>query len=74
MMSWLAILAAVIKAVSALTSYLKDKQAIDAGTAQAVAAQLKGAIDEIQKATSARDAVRAIPVEQLRDEDPDSRD
>lgn len=76
-MSWLAVIGGLISIVSTVVAYLKDRQAISAATAEAVAAQLKGAMDEIQFAQEVRDAIRAdiaANPDKLRAPDPNSRD
>ena len=73
-MTWLTLIAGIVSAIVAALNYLQQKQAIDTATAGAIAAHLQGALDEIGRAQKARDAVRAVPVERLRDPDPNSRD
>jgi hypothetical protein len=56
--TWLAILKAVLVAAGALLGWMKQRQLLDAGRAEAIAAQLKAALDEIACANEARDRVR----------------
>lgn len=58
-MGWVQIVAGLISGLAAFTSWLKDRQLIEAGKAQAIAAHLQGALDEIREANAVRDAVRA---------------
>lgn len=76
-MTWVQIVAGLIASLAAFVSWLKDKQAIDAGIAEATANHLKGALDEIRKANAVRDAVRAdiaANPERVREPDKYSRD
>jgi hypothetical protein len=57
-MTWLGLLKALLIAVGALASALGNRRLIAAGAADAIAAQLKGALDEIARADGARDSVR----------------
>jgi len=76
-MGWVGVLKLLLSLADQLASFMHDKQLMDAGAAKAVSASLKGALDEIQKATEARDRVRrgadAHP-ERLRDDDGFRRD
>jgi hypothetical protein len=57
-MNWLAILRALLGLASSLTTYLQNKQLIEAGEAQAIVEGLKNAQDAITRARKARrDAV-----------------
>jgi hypothetical protein len=56
--TWLALLNAVLAVADAFLSWLKNRQLIDAGRAEIIALNLKGALDEIAKANIARDAAR----------------
>jgi hypothetical protein len=70
--TWLGILRAAMMAASAFAGWLRDRQLIEAGKAEAVATHLKCALDEIAKANEARDSVRrAVEREPLglRDDD-----
>lgn len=58
-MNWLAILRALLGLASSLTSYLQEKQLIEAGEAKAIAEGLKNAQAATEKARKARrDALR----------------
>jgi hypothetical protein len=75
--TWVQIVASLIGAIATLVAWLKDRQAIEAGVAQAVSAQLQGALDEIRRAIAARDAVRnrvAADPGSVREPDKYSRD
>lgn len=76
-MNWLAILRALLGLANSLTSYLQEKQLIEAGEAQAIAEGLKNAQDAISKARKARrnalndfDRRNGVPD----DDDPNLRD
>ena len=58
-MTWLAILKAVLVASGALLGWLKQRELLDAGEAQAISAHLTAALGEIEKANAARNTVRA---------------
>lgn len=58
-MSWVAIIAAIFKVISAATDYLQQKQAIDQASAEIFSRYAKGALDEIAAAKQAREGVRA---------------
>lgn len=76
-MTWVQIVAGLIGAIATLVAWLKDRQAIEAGVAQAISAQLQGAIDEIKRANVARDRVRsdiAADPDSVRKPDKYSRD
>lgn len=76
-MTWIQIVAGLIGAIATLVAWLKDRQAMEAGAAEAVSAQLRGALDEIRKANAVRDAVRAdlaADPSKLRQPDKNSRD
>lgn len=71
-MTWLGLLKALLIAAGALASALGNRRLISAGAAEAIAAQLKGALDEIARADSARDSVRRAlerDPSRLRDDD-----
>lgn len=53
-MNWLAILRALLGLASSITSYLQERQLIEAGEARAIAEGLKNAQDAITKANQAR--------------------
>jgi hypothetical protein len=75
--TWVQIVAGLIGAIATLVAWLKDRQAIEAGVAQAVSAQLQGALDEIKRANAARDRVRAdiaADADSVRRPDKHSRD
>lgn len=71
-MAWLALLKLLLSIADQLTSYLHDKQLMDAGEAKAVAASLKGALDATARAVAARNAVSDDP--NSVSNDPDNRD
>ena len=76
-MSWVAIIAAIFKAVAAAVDYLQKKQAMDAAAAEIFSRYAKGALDEIQAANAARAAVKSDAVlhpERVRDTDGFRRD
>ena len=54
-MTWLSILAGVLRLAGTLAGWLKDRQLIDAGEAQAIAAHLEGALHNVELAKAARD-------------------
>ena len=71
-MTWLGLIQALLTAVSALAAALGNRRLIDAGAAQAVAAHLAAALDEIGRADAVRDSVRRDlerEPERLRDDD-----
>lgn len=55
-MQWLSLIVALLQAISALTSYLKEKKLIEAATADLLKKQLDGASEIIAKAKAARKA------------------
>lgn len=58
-MSWIGLVQVLLGIVSTVASYLKDRQLIDAGVAEAVGTHLQGALDEIDKANKAGQAVES---------------
>jgi hypothetical protein len=71
-MNWLSAIAALIGLIGSFTSFLRDRNLIETGEAQAINAALKGALDNVAKAQSARAAVRNDPGSVSGD--PDNRD
>ena len=69
-MGVLPILKAVLSLASALMGYVRDKQLLDAGKAQANEAALRGMLDAISRAKRARQSVDPDGVP----DDPDNRD
>ena len=69
-MGVLAILRAVLSLASALMGYVRDRQLLDAGKAQANEAALRGMLDAISRAKRARQSVDPDGVP----DDPDNRD
>ena len=57
-MTWLGIFKALVIAAGSFASWMRDRQLIEAGRAEAIAGNLKAVLDEIAKADAARDAVR----------------
>ncbi|HXJ01291.1 MAG TPA: hypothetical protein VNH44_08700 [Micropepsaceae bacterium] len=57
-MTWLGILKALVLAVGSFAAWLRDRQLIEAGRAEAIGANLKSVLDEIGAAEKARDGVR----------------
>lgn len=53
-MAWIEVLAKLIAIISAVTSFLKDRQLIEAGKAEAIATHLQGALDEIRSANQVK--------------------
>ena len=71
-MNWLALLKALIVAVSAFTGWLDRRALLAAGRAEAVSEYLKRAIDDIEAAKRARETMAGDLVrnpERLRDDD-----
>lgn len=71
-MTWISLLKALLTAAGALAAWMQQRSLIQAGRAEAIAANLKGALDEIAKANVARDAARRDVVHNpsgLRDDD-----
>ena len=71
-MTWLGILKALVFAVGTFASWLRNRQLIEAGRAEAIASNLKSVLDEIAAADAARDAVRVAlerNPQRLRDDD-----
>ena len=58
-MDWVAIIAAVFKAISAAVDYLNKKQMMDAAEAEIFSRYAKGALDEIRQAAKTRSDVDA---------------
>ena len=56
-MTWLSILAGVLKLAGAIADWLKARQLIDAGEALAIAAHLEGALHNVELAKAARDKI-----------------
>lgn len=71
-MSWFSILKLVLEITGSLTSWLQNKKLLDAGQAQVLAELLKKNLENVEKATAARDAVNTSP-DSVRD-DPFNRD
>jgi len=76
-MNWLALLKGLLALSNSLTEYLRNKQLIDAGEAQAISEGLQNAQDAVQKAREDRrpgvrefDKRDGVPD----DEDPNLRD
>ncbi len=57
-MTWAGLLQALLTAVGAFTSWLHDRQLIEAGAAQEALRGIRSAQDAIGRARAARDAVR----------------
>lgn len=71
-MGWLSLIAALVKLANLALGYASNNQLMDAGAAKAIATNLQGTLDAIDKANAARrsvdhsaDGVRS---------DPDNRD
>lgn len=74
-MSWLALLKAVLGFARALTTYMNNKQLMDAGEAKAIARQLDSSLNALQRAKDARKrAVAEYDTNGVRDDDPNLRD
>ena len=58
-MSWLTLVASALALINALIEFLRDRQSIDAATAEALLNSNREALDAIDKATHAREQVRA---------------
>ena len=71
-MAWLGLLKLLLSLASSLAGYLRERQLLDAGAAEAVAAGTTEALRRIEVANMARAAVRDTP-EDIAD-DPDNRD
>jgi hypothetical protein len=56
--AWLGILKALVLALGGFASWMRDRQLIEAGRAEAIGVNLKAVLDEIAKADAARDSVR----------------
>ena len=70
-MTWLAILGAIFQFALAFVNFLRDRQTLEAGAAEAIAKNLSEANALIEKARAARDAADAG---KLPDDDPYLRD
>ena len=55
-MAWLSLIVALLKAASSITEYLKQKQIIDAATAEALKKNMETSRELISKAQTARKA------------------
>ena len=53
-MTWLSILAGFLKLAGALAEWLKSRQLLEAGEAQAIATHLEGALKNVELAKAAR--------------------
>jgi hypothetical protein len=74
---WIQIVLGLIGLASAITSWLRDRKALNQAGADVVSQQLKAALNEIQTADKIRDAVRADLAAnpgKLREPDSNSRD
>ena len=72
-MSWPSLIKAGLLALVALVSWAKRREAIDAATAEILARQLQGALNEIERARTARESVSNDP-DRLHDDDGFKRD
>lgn len=71
-MTWIGILKALVLAVAGVASWLRDRQLIEAGRAEAIGSSLKLVLNEIAAADNARASVRTDlerNPERLRDDD-----
>ncbi len=74
-MDWLALLLASVKLIASFARWLGDKRLIEAGAAQALAAQLEATDALVSKAAAARGAAVAdFRAHGVRDDDPNLRD
>lgn len=76
-MQWLSLILALVKAVGALSDYLKQKQLIDAATADLLIKQMEAAGEIVSKAKAARKAAadkHAATGGVLDESDPNLRD
>lgn len=71
-MTWLSLVLAFVKLANLALGYASDRQLMDAGAAKAIAVNLQGTIDAIDKAMAARRAVQH-DVQSIAN-DPDNRD
>ena len=71
-MAWIGLLKLLLSLASSLAGYMRDRQLLEAGAAEAVAAGTTEALRRIEAANRARAAVRDTP-ENIAD-DPDNRD
>lgn len=62
-MSWVAIIAAIFKAIAVGVEYLQKQQALDAASAEIFSRYARGALDEIKAASEARAAVQSSAVQ-----------
>lgn len=60
-MPWLAIITGFIKLASAIAQYAKDRQLINAGVAEAVAAGNSATLSNIDKAKAVKDEIANRP-------------
>jgi hypothetical protein len=70
--TWIGILKALVLAVAGVASWLRDRQLIEAGRAEAIGSSLKLVLNEIAAADNARASVRTDlerNPERLRDDD-----
>jgi hypothetical protein len=58
---WIQIVLGLIGLASAITSWLRDRKALNQAGADVVSQQLKAALNEIQTADKIRDAVLKLP-------------
>jgi hypothetical protein len=56
--TWLRLLKAMVIVAAALAAWLRNRDRLEAIAAEAIAGNLRGALDEIAKADGARDGVR----------------
>lgn len=71
-MTWIGILKALVLAVAGVASWLRDRQLIEAGRAEAIGNSLQSVLNEIAAADNARASVRTEferNPERLRDDD-----
>ena len=58
-MNWLALLTGVIKLISTLADYLREKKLMDAGAAEAISKGQADVLESLRRVQAARDAVAA---------------
>ena len=68
----LVLLKVLLSLADGLTSYLREKNLMDAGAAKVTSTNLKGALDAVKKAQDAKSALRHDPDSLLND--PHNRD
>lgn len=68
-MGWVALLKALLGVCAALADYVRDKNLIDAGEAQAISDSVRVQLARIEKARAARRAVSDDPRDILSDQD-----